>query len=886
MDFSTVIREKLSKVNTIVEGFMTVGITAEDIQEHSEHKISLMPKVLSKFPPDFKTPDTLPMFCFPWGIKVIRSNSETTSENFNFILTDENGVQLYCAAMMVFESPGSTKQQAKILQTEASNLIDSKFLTKSKEDTSLLSPNQNSSHNYRSQSASKAKKHKRTISKKPSNEASFRFLSNEYNLVPKCLVLLSKYPFLETMKKILVGIFKLTRTKLVLPIECYILHLFLLVPLPPRGCIEVVYQVINTVISIKIPPVNRLPLFDCNMTHLFHSLSIATLLSVFTHMLLEESVIFLSSSTEKLAACSFVMINLLYPFRWNMMYVPLLPGKLIDYLYSPVKYIYGLHSKYKEDVLIRCNSDVCIVDLDSGKIESNDEMINIHAVKQSIKNVQLPEYYTKKVVKRLTDLTRNKNGLLPRIDSEAGEKIRNVFYQFFVSILRDYKQFLNTEKQVSDDISSFFDHEGFIVKNKTDKDFFRLFFKTQMFANFCDKIIRCSCLDQHLENLMFNEHIIAKKNRMGIVLHKKPTHFISDTSQAFRSKYVVPQAETCFSKTGSHFYYTFTEIDYEALEYYGMPIKFHPKLTENPVNISEPFTIKRKNTYKPTLSHTIFMIWMQIWAATLWTQDESEHNERVTEVLTVLEKMNKSGERPSITTYTFLIEACFNVNPSIALSIFSYMNTIKVLVDASAVMILQKVVTKLFSNTSFSSSIRSARQSLEIFNDNYKIFSNEKALKRDFNKISKKLPPSRAVNLTIVPGSNISNAKNSEKMIKAVVGFDAGKKCFGIEQVKYLTLHDLDTIVQVFLMKDNKRNCMSLEELRENSELFWNLVWHFNDINLPYKFFVPYEREHFGDAFKIILVGEESLAIDITPTNSNDKATQTDLGGIFLESIL
>ena len=687
-----------------------------------------------------------------------------------------------------------------------------------------------------------------------------------------------------------------------IPIECYIAHLFLLLPLPPRGCVEVVYQILNSVISVKIPPVNQLPFYDSNMSHLFQSLSISVVLTVFMNLLLEDNVVFLSSSTDKLCSCSYSLLSLLYPFKWCLVYVPVLPSQLVDYLYSPVKYVYGIHSKMKDDVFIRCSSDTCIIDLDQGKIENNDEMVNIHSKKNTkTSNVQLPEHYSKKLIKNLHDLLYTKENTLKKFDLVIVSEIRNIFFQFFVSILQNYKQFLNYENFDVTNIATYFDQEGFLLKNKTDKDFFRRFFTTQMFANFCDRNIRTVNMEQHSENLLFNEHIISKKNRSGLTIHKKPTLFISDTSQNFKSKYVVPPAETCFTKQGSFFYYTFPELNYEVLAEYGLPTKFHQKFTENSIHILENRLLERQRTAKQTRENSLYVMWLELWASCLWAQDEGEQSERITEVIFVLDKMNKSIEKPTIKIYTFLIESCFNVNPSIALSIFSYMNTMQVLVDASTVIILQKVISKLFSSSN-KVNIKPNRTSIEISRDDLPVHNAEKFRKRVFNKKNNsKTVPSHAINMTLIQKcyncskemfvvdpspKNICCKVVMDSRIKVKIGLDVGQKSFNIEEVKLLAIQELDLLSSEFLQKDDNKNTLSLESLRENSLLFWNLIWHFNNAQLSYKFFVPYEENWAGNAFKISLHDDSNTVVDLTPQQQNEKTIQTDLNTNFLLSIL
>ena len=175
MDIALSLNTQLSKVNPIVEGFVTIGITADNIDSHINYKEPLNPKVLTKFPPDFKPPETISMFCFPEGVKLVKSHSEVESKLFNFILTDENGGQIFCAAMIIFECPGNDKKQAKIFRNTRPT-IETKIGNTSQEDICLLTP-QSVEQNRRSKSVvrNNSKNEPENNFLKP--EGSFQFIS-------------------------------------------------------------------------------------------------------------------------------------------------------------------------------------------------------------------------------------------------------------------------------------------------------------------------------------------------------------------------------------------------------------------------------------------------------------------------------------------------------------------------------------------------------------------------------------------------------------------------------------------------------------------------------------------------------------------------------------
>ena len=877
MSIHSQLTEALQKENPVVEAFLTVGLTSEDLNLHLSNKIEASPLVLSRFPPDYKVPETLPMFCFPWGMKLIKGPQETVSESFNFILYEETGKSLYCAAMMIYESAGSSKSQASIFRTETRDIIDVNMTKNSQEDYNLLDKQAYFTVNKRSRSSNKKNRSRKT--RDTDIKQDFQYFSTGQVMVPKCLVLVSRYPFLETLKKILTGIYKLTRTKLDLPIECYIAHLFLKVPLPPKGVVEVVYQICSSIILIKIPPSNQLPLFDSNLTVLFESLPIPTILNIFLNLLLEENVIFLSTSNDKLSAVSYCFLSLLYPFKWPFIYVPILPCQAIDQVYSDVKYVYGINSTFKEEVIMRSLFDICIVDLDEGAIEDHNEMVNIKHKKVESSPVALPDHYSKKLAKQLIEITEDlRSGQSKKLNLYQTNSIRDCFFQFFVSILVDFKDFLIYSKSDNNDFLSFFDSASFINKQKTDKDFYRRFCKTQIFNGFCERNTKTSNIDQYTENLLFNEHIISKKNRLTFSVHKRPTLFINDCSHKVKEKFKVQLPENCFTKKSYFFYYTFPELDYDVLTDFGLPKIFplkHSEFVFPKCEISESYSPMGDFNLK---AENLFDIWIQLWVACLWAQEEIERNERVNELLNVLEKMMNSNQKPNFCHYSKLIEGCYEVDPSIALSLFAYMNTKRVLFSSQFVLLLNKVLNKFFSRNKFV-----AIQSEENIEEPIGFF-NQKTRNRTFSRKGQK--NSQNLNLNLAQTCKVCSKTSpvSDELIKnfccKVLKSNIIQATINhssvIETVDYLNIPSLLKAFDGYMKQKNNEKLVFLEDLRGNCELFWSLIWHFHKSGLGFKFFVPYERDEEQEIIKIFEENENGTKTELMGNKYKENACQTE----------
>eukprot|EP00042_Codosiga_hollandica_P052250 m.660453 g.660453 ORF g.660453 m.660453 type:complete len:1781 (-) comp58452_c0_seq3:40-5382(-) len=99
------------------------------------------------------------------------------------------------------------------------------------------------------------------------------------------------------------------------------------------------------------------------VSSLFQVLSVDTVLRVFEAALLEEKILFQSQKFTLLVYAAEALRQLLQPFDYPFVYIPVLPRALLDFVAAPTAYIIGIHSSCRED--LPPLDDVNIVDLDS-----------------------------------------------------------------------------------------------------------------------------------------------------------------------------------------------------------------------------------------------------------------------------------------------------------------------------------------------------------------------------------------------------------------------------------------------------------------------------------------------------------------------------------------
>uniref|UniRef100_A0A7R9UNQ1 UDENN domain-containing protein n=1 Tax=Diacronema lutheri TaxID=2081491 RepID=A0A7R9UNQ1_DIALT len=65
------------------------------------------------------------------------------------------------------------------------------------------------------------------------------------------------------------------------------------------------------------------------------------LVAVWGLLLAEQKVLFLSAHTHVLTMACETLVSVLYPFRWEHVYVPVLPSRLANFLQAPVPFLVG-----------------------------------------------------------------------------------------------------------------------------------------------------------------------------------------------------------------------------------------------------------------------------------------------------------------------------------------------------------------------------------------------------------------------------------------------------------------------------------------------------------------------------------------------------------------
>ena len=145
--------------------------------------------------------------------------------------------------------------------------------------------------------------------------------------LPKCLVILSSYPYLMAFREFLTQLNRLTKMgEMTLPLERYIINFCSEIPAPPPGSFEVQTTILDSVIKFWSPPHNQpIAWVSLPFGHLFECLDIDNIILVWHCLVLERQVLLTSTQLSILTVAAEVFLSLLFPMKWSHAYIPVLP---------------------------------------------------------------------------------------------------------------------------------------------------------------------------------------------------------------------------------------------------------------------------------------------------------------------------------------------------------------------------------------------------------------------------------------------------------------------------------------------------------------------------------------------------------------------------------
>lgn len=346
---------------------------------------------------------------------------------------------------------------------------------------------------------------------------------------PKCICIISHWPFYRALRSFLQQIYRISLSPSSVPLERYIAYFTHYMPLPPPGqhalnlhldlgLNDRVENSSLTPIKLQLPDARSLPLMDLDYEAPFRCLSLDNVLKIFVLLLMEERLLFISSSTSLLTEVTETILTLLFPFEWMSCYIPRLPNKLTEILDAPGSFLIGIYTEGTTDswVLPQLSDPLFVVDLDrncivdaEGKLDYVAAMENLPLL-ETLREKLRGELERTAVTVKTAEALRERDSAfelpaVPGSELEDGpankpklnpDVIRDAFLVFMCELLGNYTRFFNSQEgkggsadggaggdMTHNGVFGAFDVPGFVASvDKTAKPLLDKMVLTQMFA--------------------------------------------------------------------------------------------------------------------------------------------------------------------------------------------------------------------------------------------------------------------------------------------------------------------------------------------------------------------------------------------------------------------
>ena len=455
---------------------------------------AMQPEIISRYPlqdtKTFELNNLAATICFPTGIKVCYSEkSPPLLNDYVTPITTEKGERCYMVTYHFYHKI-MNDLYGKIYEMHPLKHHLMKF-----GDSYLSLSEEEMNQNI-------MKEIQKSLEK--SQELGFR----DYVYVPYCICLISKYPYVNEMKKCLQSIYSIIANKLNnnnLELNNLIMHLIHSVPIPERETrVRFFIPYFSNSIKLICPKMQDISIMNTNLSYLLKYFTIDYLIIILRLMLFEKRLLFIDDDYTRLSLVIDNFISLIYPFYWPHPYIPIMSDQMLQMLLSFIPYINGIHGsfiplvkKLFEDNEIESEEEIYMIYISQNKFKLGSSLINDN--KKKYKYLQdhvppLPTHLEKELKNKLKKIKDELDSYLKNsqkknnIDlSEFDLRIKNAFIEMYVQMFHDYYKYMTF---LDDDVV--FNKSLFLEKitNNNDKKFYNEFIDTQLFQQFCQNIVK------------------------------------------------------------------------------------------------------------------------------------------------------------------------------------------------------------------------------------------------------------------------------------------------------------------------------------------------------------------------------------------------------------
>ena len=550
------LNDKLNEGYNFVDYFLTIGsnpkifqnnwLYESDISElNNKYKEEIKPIIINKFPSNDKKivglDEAIILHCFPNGFEVIESNSQPEYKIFS-ILLDNNNYSIsyqfkYVVCIKFYESINKYKKlydkYMKISEMSMPEDTDA-ISTQSKERKATyndiycpmpLDGDQNNNEECETNISNNIIRSSHKDFKSSNiNIKKENFKYRKY-YIPKCLCLISLYPYITELSKIIKIIYQYSLVeKQIIPLEKIINNLIIEVPTPPRGIYSIEYSLINESIILTANQMNELYTLNIEFEKLFTIFNLNNILEIFQYLMLNTKIIIFSKEIKNLTPVILSLLSLLYPFHYPYTVVSVLHKEAYKLIDNIVPVLVGINQKYNSNFLKENDIDICdftlIVNMDK------QELIKMEPPDTKNKNKKLPSLPQKyknnlenKINNYILEIKKNKKkngrGEQPKV---LQHKIRTFFLEFQIELMKDYSKYLDNDIYKHQDDGKTPLENAFKLKEFLDKvpsdyhDFYEYFLGTQMFCDFIYKRMMPRDKNEQIDILYFEEKLLKNKS--------------------------------------------------------------------------------------------------------------------------------------------------------------------------------------------------------------------------------------------------------------------------------------------------------------------------------------------------------------------------------------
>ena len=725
------LKSQLESGLNLADYFLVAGISPKNCKDNflyqiknknyiSKFKEKLKPNIISRFPSFDNAIDTIDEeivnFCFPDGFEPIFSNSKSIENKYFSVILDNNlfsaeHPQKYLTCLLFYEKLSQYKKLKYIIEGKSYEKdpdcrdedeinVNNYYSNNNEEEKNIIIPNSTTVNNFEStfstaslqvnflNSNSNMAKDKDELFKslvitgRKHSVVSNAVASIKNVFIPKCICLVSIYPFIKFHQKILSTIYEYISKNREIPIEKVITNLIIELPVPPKGLYSILYYLGNEKIKLESNENNKIQITEISMKKFNNMISFRDKLEALKHILLGSKLLIFSRDLNKICECEIALLHLLFPFKYPFQVTSFLPKENYNILESISPFIIGINEPYNQEFfdnheIIVDGMNIFIIDLDKKRTNliSDEEFPNFPS--KIVSNLE-------KEIKSLEQKFKGHNSQINKNNDpdyspikDFNTQYQNLFLFFFSELLKGYEDCLNLDyfKQTDSDkvtsIDTLFKCEKFIKSHSSDIDFYSKFVDdSQLFADFIYKRMIPRNTQEIIDVLLINETITTIKNKSKFI-GKGHTDFLKSDAYKQKNKYEVPKPKELVDEEVKLLMQKKKELKYQAqvltnnpenkklmFEYilfpelnfdifcnnenvndYFVPPDYSEEMEALNIELISHSSMGQSINNALEMKNYLYLTWLEIWAFTFWYIDKPERAYRFNQMLDIVDKV-------------------------------------------------------------------------------------------------------------------------------------------------------------------------------------------------------------------------------------------------------